>query len=125
MKEIQKRELLRCVGLIKGLGCSFKIITPEGEEFGELEIKTSGAGVTRGPRKYPYGTLTAHARGSVDLTAPVGSVQVIPCDQFDTESVRSAVCTLLTNKWGPKTYVTSGHADHIDVLRTAEEGLND
>lgn len=122
MKDIQKRELIRSIKLIESLGCSFRIITPEGESFGELKVVEPKIRI-RAERRYPYGSLAKHIREHVDLNAGVGSVQEIFCAEFDVESLRSAACNILTGAWGKDTYVTVAYPDRFEVMRTSDESV--
>ncbi len=118
MKDIQKRELIRSIKLIQSLGCSYRIIAPDGESFGELQIVEPKVRKSRGPRKYPYGALIKYAQDHVNLNAEVGEVQEIKCGEFDLESIRATACHLLTKAWGTDSYVTVGHGDRFEVMRT-------
>lgn len=119
MKDIQKRELNRAIDLIKALGCTYKVITPEGEAFGTLEVVAPKTRKVRQALKYPYGTLTAHINKFFDMNAPIGVVQEIPCAEFDPEAMRATLCSSLTRAWGHKTYTTAAHPERIEVMRTA------
>ena len=117
MKDIQKRELIRSVKLIQSLGCSYRIITPDGESFGELHIVEPTFKKHRRSRKYPYGALTEHVRKHINFDVAIGEVQEIPCEDFHLEMLRASACALLTRKWGADTYTTAGRGDRIEVLR--------
>jgi hypothetical protein len=117
MKDIQKRELIRCVKLIQSLGCSYRIIAPDGDSFGELQIVEPKVKKTRSERKYPYGVLTEHIRKYMNLNAKVGEVQEIPCGSFDLEILRATASTIFSRTWGKDSYTTAGRGDRIEVLR--------
>lgn len=121
MKDIQKRELARAIDLIKALGCTYKVITPDGDAFGELEVAEPRTRKVRRALKHPYGTITAHIKKFLDMNAPIGTVQEIPCAEFDPESMRATLCPTLTRAWGPKTYTTATHRDRVEVMRTSME----
>lgn len=119
MKEIQLKELHRCIKFIAGVGCRFKIITEDGQEFGDLQVVTEQPKGKRGPLKYPYGALTAWFRPRLDINAEVGSVQTIECGEFDAETLRGSLCSELGKRWGNDTYTSAIVGDHIEILRTA------
>lgn len=121
MKDIQKRELTRAIDLIKALGCTYKVITPDGEAFGELEVAEPRSRKVRAPLKYPFGAVTTHIKKHLNLDATVGIVQDVPCGEFDPESVRSTLCALLHKTWGVKTYTTCSHPEKVEVMRIAME----
>ena len=118
MKDIQKRELIRSVKLIQSLGCSYRILSPDGDSFGDLQIVEPKVKNTRGPSKYPYGVLTAHIKKHASLESEVGAVQEIPCGDFDLETLRAAACSIFTKAWGTDSYVTVGLGDRFEVMRT-------
>ena len=115
MKEIQRKEFLRCVKFIEAVDCKFKIITDDGEEFGTLEVKETKAR-TRSPLKYPYGALSSWYRPRLDTAAPVGAVQEIPAGSFDVEAVRSGICSELTRAWGRESYTTNIIGTTVEVM---------
>ena len=119
MKDIQKRELMRSVKLIQSLGCSYRIISPDGDSFGDLQVVEPKAKRTRGPRKYEYGALTKYVQDKLDLNAKIGDVQEVKCGDFEMERARSSACHLLTKAWGKDSYVTVGHGDRFEVMRTS------
>jgi hypothetical protein len=121
MKDIQKRELIRSVKLIQSLGCSFRILSPDGDSFGDLQIVEPKVKNTRGPSKYAYGALTEHVRKHINLDIPIGEVQELPCGDFELELLRASACVIFTRTWGKENYVTAGRGDHIEVLRKAEQ----
>jgi len=121
MKDIQKRELIRAIDLIKALGCTYKIIAPDGQEYGDLKVlvpKTGKAG-KRAPRKHPYGAVIAHVRQHLDMDAEVGIVQEVACGSLDPETVRSSICAVLTAAWGKDTYTTATQPGTVEVMRTS------
>lgn len=125
MKDIQKRELLRSITLIQSLGCSYRILSPDGDSFGDLQVVEPKTKHTRGPSKYPYGVLTTHIKKHVSLEIGVGTVQEIPCGNFDLEILRAAACSIFTRAWGTDSYVTAGHGDRIEVMRTADKSTGE
>ena len=118
MKEIQLKELQRVIKFIEALGCQYKIIAQDGQEFGKLDTKPARV---RGPRKHAYGELTSFYRPQIDLNAQVGSVQEISIGKYKSEDIRAGVCSMLSREWGKETYTTSLNAKNqtIELLRTA------
>jgi hypothetical protein len=116
MHDIQVRELHRSVNLLKSFGCSFKIIAPNGEEFGELEVATAKP---KASLKYgKKGLVRAHYKPQIDLNAAVGAVQVIDCGEFEAEDIRSGMCSMLTDAWGKGTYTTCVVDNTVQLMRT-------
>lgn len=121
MKDIQRKEFMRCVKFIEGVGCKFKIITDDGEEFGTLEIKVAveSKARTRSPSRYPYGALSSWYRPQLDYDAAMGTVQEVAAGTFEPEIVRSGICSDLTRAWGRESYVTNIVGNTIEVMRTS------
>lgn len=116
MKEIQLKELQRMINFIEAVGCQYKIITPDGEEFGKLETKPARK---RRERRHEYGELIAFYKPQVDLESAIGSVQEISVGDFQAEEIRSGVCSMLSKAWGKEAYTTSINrkTNKIEVLR--------
>ena len=123
MKEIQRKEFLRCIKFIEAVDCKFKVITDDGEEFGTLEVKETKAR-TRSPLKYPYGALSGWYRPQLNYDVPMGVVQEIDAGTFEPEMVRSGVCSDLTRAWGRESYVTNIVGNTVEVMRTSSTGVS-
>jgi hypothetical protein len=118
MKDIQLKELQRAVKFIDALGCLYKIITPDGDEFGTLEAKLP-RDRKRSPLRYAYGEIAKFYKPQLNLQAEIGDVQEIAIGKFSAEDIRSGMCSLLTREWGKDTYTTSITDTSVEVLRTA------
>jgi hypothetical protein len=116
MQEIQLKQVQRALTFFDALGIKYKLITPEGEEFGVLEVKPPQ---TRRPLSYPMGEIRNFYRRFVDLNAAIGSVQLVPTGDYSPEKVRGGVCSLLAENWGKGNYVTHLAGTNIEVMRTA------
>jgi hypothetical protein len=115
VKEIQQREFNRAIAVLEALGCEYKIITKTGSEFGGLEVAVEKR--KRASSRHPYGTLINYNRSLLNFDLQPGDVQSIPVSDFDAESVRSSICSILTAAWGMGAYTTSVSGDHVDVMR--------
>jgi hypothetical protein len=118
MKDIQLKELQRAIKFIDALGCAFKIITADGQEFGALEVKAV-KDRKRGPLRYPYGEIAKFYKPQLNLAAEIGDVQEIAVGKFSPEDIRSGVCSLLSKEWGKDSYTTSMTDVSVEVLRVA------
>lgn len=112
------RELQRAVKFIEALGCEFKVITPEGDEFGTLEVKVA-KNKTRAPLRYAYGEIARFYKPQLNLQSEIGDVQEIAVGKFTPEDIRSGVCSVLTKEWGKDSYTTSVNDHSVEVLRIA------
>jgi hypothetical protein len=118
MKDIQLKEFQRAVKFIDALGCTYKIITPEGEEFGTLEVKPI-KDRKRAPLRYPYGEISKFYKPQLNLQAEIGEVQEIAIGKFTAEDIRSGVSSMLSREWGVDTYTTNINDSAVEILRTA------
>jgi hypothetical protein len=116
MKDIQRKELTRVLKFVESLGCKYKIITGDGEEFGTLELAPIKL---RKPLTYAYGEIANWYKPHVNLAAGVGVVQEIPFGKFEPETVRGGLCSWLTKEWGKDTYVTAITDTHVELMRTS------
>ena len=117
MKELQQKELLRIVKFIEAIGCKYKIITDDGQEFGSLVVTEEKSHKRKAKR--PYGELINFYKGLVDLNSPVGEVQVIPCNDYKPNELRGAICSYVGKSWGNGNYTTCVTDGKIEILRTA------
>ena len=117
MKDIQRKEFTRVLKFIESIGCTYKIIADDGEEFGELEVMSSRS---RAPLKYAYGEISNWYKPYVNLKAGVGVVQEIPFGKFEPETIRGGLCSWLTKEWGKDTYLTAITDTHVELMRTSE-----
>lgn len=116
MQDLQVRELQRAVKFIAAIGCSFKVIAPNGEEFGDLEIVTARE---RAKLRYKKGVIRSYYKAQLNLEASIGDVQVVECGEFDLETIRGGICSMLTGAWGKGTYTTGTSGSQVHVMRTA------
>jgi hypothetical protein len=118
MKEIQLKELHKMLKYMTAIGCTFKVITPDGEEFGTLEVVVNKPR-TRGPLRRKFGVIANWYKPQLNLEAPIGEVQVIKLGEFSSDEIRSGICSVLSKRWGKDTYTTNILAESIEILRTA------
>lgn len=120
MIEIQMKELQRCIKFITAINCQFKIITPEGEEFGELVVEQKKKRtVDRSSPRYPFGEIARWYKPFINLDLKVGEVMTVPFGDFDKKSVQSGVISFLVKSWGKKTFTSVTTETQIEILRTA------
>jgi hypothetical protein len=112
--DLKARELNRAITFIAAVGCKYKIITPDGQEFGELETVKDK---TR--PHFDYGTFRKHYKPQLNMDAVIGEIQFIDCGGFEPERIRSGLCAYLTTNWGVGTYVTAIKENIIEILRVA------
>lgn len=111
---IKDKTLQQAIKLLNALGCSYKIISAEGAEFGTLEVVKQQARTVRSRVFANTGyiqKIKAMSVGEVlTFTPPEGST---------AEEMRSAVCGTAHRLLGSGNYVTSVDATTVQILRTA------
>ena len=115
MKDLQRKELNRVLMFIDSIGCKYKIITDDSEEFGTLELAPIRK---KKPSIYVHGEISRWYRPHVDLDVGVGIVQEVPLGKYPAETIRGGMCSWLTKEWGKETYVTSLTDTHVELMRT-------
>ena len=114
MKDIQIREIERTAKLLHGMGCQFKIITPDGEQYGELPIAPQEKS-----NRCLYGAMAAFYKEKLNLLAEVGDVQEVPIGAFSVAKLQASMHTFLTKQWGKGNVVTHRNGSVIEVMRAA------
>jgi hypothetical protein len=97
---------------------TFKIITAEGEEFGNLEVKPIKQKKKKSASPYPHGELTNYVTPLLSDVKP-DQVVCIPVGKYDAERVRSTACSVGTVTWGRGTYssTVSKGTNSVEIYR--------
>ena len=121
MLEVQKIALNRAITTITALNAQFKIILPDGQEFGELVVVPPKIG-RRAPSKFPAGELTEHFRHTLESLEP-GQAAMIPFGKYEADDdlnrLRSCLSGWCCTHWGSGSAITSTNRDLkvVEVLR--------
>lgn len=107
MLEVQKEGLARALNVLNGLGAQFKIILPDGTEYGDLVAapKKEEKKRKRNPSPYPIGALQSYFQPILEALKPGAAVEV-PADKFDIESLRGSMTAWAGKTWGRKTFIS-------------------
>jgi len=116
MHELQLQQLVKLIKLMDALGCVYKIITPDGKEFGSLQVQTTPQ---RRKGRYPRGELRNFYRKQINQNAAIGEIQIIEPGPYPIEMIRGGVGSMLNGTWGPGSYVTSIKNKCVELLRIA------
>lgn len=122
MNDVQKQTLVRAINYLNALKVDYKIIAPDGAEYGNLEVvpKNDKAG-RRSRSRTKYGMYASLYKTAI-LNAKPGdvlsfSLKDIQAGEGDMRSLRSAVTAYASAQWGNGSYVSSSRDDTIEVLR--------
>ena len=117
MLEIQKQKIEQLIAVLSGVEAQYKIILPDGTEYGELTVSVEVEGKRR-PLAHPYGTVTRYVQPYL-LALEVGEALEIPAGGYGLERVRSVSCSCASRLWGNGAVTTYANADtdKVEVLR--------
>lgn len=115
MKQIQLATLNRALTLLDAIGAKYAIISPDGTQFGDLQIANHK---TKDTRPYSFKEMNAYVRDQFILHN-VGDVAIIPIDKFDIDELQSAISSHAIKTGGKGHYTTCRSKDKksIEVLR--------
>jgi hypothetical protein len=120
MLDIQKKAIAKLMGVLDGVGARYKIILPDGEEYGELECKPVKDKKCRGGI-YARGETAEHYRPFFDAASPVavGGVVRIPFDRFEPAVLAGNVYSYAHALWGKgNSYGSRNDAEGVvEVMR--------
>jgi hypothetical protein len=101
MFDIQKTAIAKLIKALDGAGANYKIILPDGTEYGELETKPVKATKPKGSRASPYprGELHNYVQPFLaDMAA--GDVMVIPYDKYPGPLLAARCYSAGFDSWG-------------------------
>lgn len=118
MLEIQRKKLDEAVRMLTLLGTKYKVITPCGLEYGDLEVKEQRN--TKHARNLPQ----YHRLETREVFLPhlknmkAGDVKVIDCGQYDPRVISRDIGLYFANRIGPKTVscLTDQEGKSVQVL---------
>jgi hypothetical protein len=105
------------IRLLNAAGCHYKVISPNGDQYGGLEVVTRKKKQINPNRN--YGELRKYYDMFMKYDASVGDVIEIPSGKYPPEDIRGGICAKLTTIWGKGTYVSAIVEDKVQILRTA------
>lgn len=118
MPEVVRKTVETAVRLLEATGVGYKVVTPDGKEYGKLTVVTPKKRIINTDRE--YGAIRKYYDRFVQYDAEVGDVFEIPMTkEFTAEEIRSGVCAKLSTRWGKGTYTTAIAGDKVQILRTA------
>ena len=102
MLEIQRKKLDEAVRMLTLLGTKYKVITPCGLEYGDLEVKEQRN--TKHARNLPQ----YHRLETREVFLPhlknmkAGTVKIIDCGQYDPRVISRDISSYFANRMGAK-----------------------
>jgi len=105
------------IRLLNAAGCQYKVISPNGDQYGALEVVVKKKKQMNPDRS--YGELRKYYDMFMKYDAKVGDVVEIPAGKYPPEDIRGGICAKLTNIWGKGSYVSAIVENKVQILRTA------
>jgi hypothetical protein len=101
MFDIQKTAIAKLIKALDGAEASYKIILPDGTEYGTLETKPVKVKKPKGTRASPYprGELKNYVEPFL-ADIPVGGVAVIPYDKYPGPLLAARCYSAGFDSWG-------------------------
>jgi len=120
MLDIQKTAIEKLVNVLISVKAEFKIILPDGSEYGELMVQTKRKARDNRHRGYVYkrGETKSYYEPLVrDLGA--GDAVLVPYDRFDPTILSGNIGSYAGDTWGPGNYSVSKGPLGVSVVRFA------
>jgi hypothetical protein len=100
MLEVQTRKLNQALDVLGLIGAQYKVITPDGTEYGELEVKPlrpteTASKLPRYERMETRSVFSPHLAGM-----KAGQVKVIECGEYDPRVISRDIASYVANTMG-------------------------
>ena len=122
MLDVQKKALVRLIAVLSSLQAKYKIILPDGTEYGTLEVKATKPERKTREKIYPHGERAAWASALIGHMQP-NDVLSIPVEGSGYKPLvaRQAITATAHRLWGVGNYITclNEGSTHVEVMRTA------
>ena len=111
------KTIAKAVELLKASGAKFKVISPNGDEFGELEV----AAEKKKTFRFAHGELANHYKPLLE-NLKVGEVATFKNPdpaKYDIEDFRSSACSWAGKEWGNGAHTSTIDRtfDTLEILR--------
>lgn len=113
--DVRTVALNRALQLLDSIGARYKVITPDGAEYGVLVAVEPKA---NRPLRYPFGAVRNYYRPFIEPMI-VGDVVEIPVGVFDLTTIQNGAGALAAELWGQGAAITRMDREKnvIEVLR--------
>ncbi len=108
----------RAINLLNSSGAKYKIVMPDGSEYGELQIAAPEK--QKRERRYPMGYMRSYYRPLIENMKP-GDIVRVPVSEFDLESLQSGLCAYASANWGNQSAITRRAPEHnaVEIMRVS------
>lgn len=114
--------LSRLIRYLSGLRAEYKVILPDGREFGSLVVVKPPVRAKRQSPTHPIGTIKAYLMPYLAVMQ-IGDTVQIPQSVFTLHQLQSGACQYATDLWGDDAVVTQQRPTEgcVEVLRVPSE----
>lgn len=116
--QVITKTIAKAVELLKASGAKFKVISPNGEEFGELEVQPLKAKKTF---RFGHGELANHYKPLLEhlKVGEVATFKNPDPTKYDIEDFRSSACSWISKHWGLDAHTSTIDRDFdtLEILR--------
>ena len=118
---LQTRAVNQLISTLSGMGAQYKIIMPDGTEYGELEIKLPDNKKTKNI-VYPRGATRAYYEPFLS-NLRIGEETSVPYADWDVRILKSNIHSWCFDNWGSRNYIIEADDEDkcVCVLRLAGE----
>ena len=116
--QVITKTIAKAVELLKASGAQFKVISPDGTEFGELEVQAQkGKKIFR----FGHGEISCIYKPHLEKlnVGEVATIKNPDTDKFDIEDIRSSACSWISKHWGAEAHTSTIDRtfNTIEILR--------
>lgn len=111
MLKVQQEALTRLITALDGMQAQYKIVLPDGTEYGNLRIAPPEEPKRKRQKSpYPIGALQNYFQPFLDGLKPGQAVE-IPSNGFRIESLRGAMTAWAGKTWGKNTFISHANKE--------------
>lgn len=114
---IREKSMDIALNILKGVNAKYKILLPDGTEYGELEVQENKARKRRAVldgRK--YGELVLYYRPLIEHMK-ISDIVVVPFNNYRPDALSGAISAWACTHWGKSSVITSKSDTAIEVMR--------
>lgn len=124
MLAVQEKKLSEAIHVLNLIGAKYKVITPDGVEYGDLEVKALRKETTKGglPR-YKFGETRDFFRADL-ITMKAGDAKAIDCKGYDPRVISRDISSYCCQNIGREavSVLTDRENNSVEVLALKDLG---
>lgn len=124
MLAVQEKKLSEAIHVLNLIGAKYKVITPDGDEYGDLEVKALRKEITsKGLPRYKFGETRDFFRADL-ITMKAGDAKVIDCKSYDPRVISRDISSYCCQNIGREavSVLTDRENNSVEVLALKDLG---